>query len=62
MGNLYTGERKVLGVKGASVKSKLFSPSDIQSIMKKAMVKRLSEHYHREWFSEDGAHIRCGCF
>lgn len=38
-----------------SVKSKLFSPSDIQSIMKKAMVKRLSEHYHREWFSEDGA-------
>ena len=41
--------------KAASVKSKLFSPSDIQSIMKKAMVKRLSEHYHVEWFSEDGA-------
>ena len=27
--------------KAASVKSKLFSPSDIQSIMKKAMVERL---------------------
>lgn len=41
--------------KAASVKSKLYSPSDIQSIMKKAMVNRLSEHYHIEWFAEDGA-------
>jgi len=41
--------------KAASVKSKLFSPSDIQSIMKKAMVRRLAEHYHMEWFPEDGA-------
>lgn len=41
--------------KAASVKSRLFSPSDIQSIMKKAMVRRLSRCYHVEWFSEDGA-------
>lgn len=41
--------------KAASVKSKLFSPSDIQSIMKKAIVKRLQERYHIEWFQEDGA-------
>ncbi len=41
--------------KAASVKSKLFSPSDIQSIMKKAMVKRMQERYHVEWFPEDGA-------
>lgn len=41
--------------KAASVKSKLFSPSDIQSIMKKAMVRRLQEHYGIEWFPEDGA-------
>ncbi len=41
--------------KAASVKSKLFSPSDIQSIMKKAMVRRLQEHYRVEWFPEDGA-------
>ena len=41
--------------KAASVKSKLFSPSDIQSIMKKAMVERLKKHYHKEWFEEDGA-------
>lgn len=40
--------------KAASVKSKLFSPSDIQSIMKKAMVKRLGEAYGISWFKEDG--------
>ena len=41
--------------KASSVKSRLFSPSDIQSIMKKAMVKRLQDRYHIEWFPEDGA-------
>ena len=41
--------------KAASVKSKLFSPSDIQSIMKKAMVERMKDVYHMEWFSETGA-------
>lgn len=41
--------------KAASVKSKLFSPSDIQSIMKKAMVRRLQEYYGISWFEEDGA-------
>ena len=40
--------------KAASVKSKLFSPSDIQSVMKKAMVERLKEVYHVEWFPESG--------
>ena len=40
--------------KAASVKSKLFSPSDIQSIMKKAMVERLKERYGINWFQEDG--------
>lgn len=41
--------------KAASVKSKLFSPSDIQSIMKKAMVERLKQKYHVDWFSEEGS-------
>ncbi len=41
--------------KATSVKSALFSPSDIQSIAKKAMVERMKEHYHRTWFPEDGA-------
>ncbi|MBR3397722.1 MAG: class I SAM-dependent RNA methyltransferase [Lachnospiraceae bacterium] len=40
--------------KANSVKSRLFSPSDIQSIMKKAMVERMKEHYHIERFPEDG--------
>lgn len=40
--------------KAASVKSKLFSPSDIQSIMKKAMVERLKRIYHISWFEENG--------
>ena len=40
--------------KATSIKSKLFSPSDIQSIMKKAMVERLKSLYHKEWFTEDG--------
>ena len=40
--------------KAASVKSKLFSPSDIQSIMKKAMVERMKEIHHISWFAEDG--------
>lgn len=41
--------------KAASVKSKLFSPSDIQSIMKKAMVERLKGVYGISWFEETGA-------
>ena len=41
--------------KATSIKSKLFSPSDIQSIMKKAMVERLKQKYHMDWFSEGGA-------
>lgn len=41
--------------KVSSIKSKLFSPSDIQSIVKKAMVERLKQSCHVEWFAETGA-------
>ena len=41
--------------KASSIKSKLFSPSDIQSIAKKAMVERMKQSYHLDWFPEDGA-------
>lgn len=41
--------------KASSIKSKLFSPSDIQSIVKKAIVERLKQVYKVEWFDEDGA-------
>lgn len=40
--------------KAGSVKSKLFSPSDIQSIMKKAMVDRMKSVYRQSWFEENG--------
>ena len=40
--------------KAASVKSKLFSPSDIQSIMKKAMVERMKSVYGKSHFEETG--------
>jgi putative N6-adenine-specific DNA methylase len=42
-------------VTGKSVKSKLFSISDCQAIVKKAIVERLKLHYKRvEWFEENG--------
>ncbi len=40
--------------KASSIKSKLFSPTDIQSIMKKAMVERLKQVYKVQWFEESG--------
>ena len=40
--------------KASSVKSQLFSPSDIQSIMKKAIVERMKAKYRKNWFEEDG--------
>ena len=41
--------------KASSIRSRLFSPSDIQSIMKKAMVERMKGAYGLTWFPEDGA-------
>lgn len=45
-------------VKANSIKSQLFSPSDIQSIMKKAMVERLKEKYKVSWFKETGKEFK----
>ncbi|WP_352418126.1 class I SAM-dependent RNA methyltransferase [Proteiniborus sp.] len=41
-------------VTGKSVNSKLFSVSDCQAIVKKAVVEKLKEKYKTEWFKEDG--------
>ena len=41
--------------KASSIKSKLFSSSDIQSIVKKAMVERMKQEDGMDWFPEDGA-------
>ena len=42
-------------VKGYSLNSRLFSVSDCQKIIKKAIVERLKSVYHIEWFPETGA-------
>lgn len=44
--------------KANSIKSKLFSPSDIQSIMKKAMVERMKSKYQVSWFEETGIEFK----
>lgn len=40
--------------KASSIKSKLFSASDIQAIVKKAVVESLKNKYKIEWFAETG--------
>ena len=41
-------------VLGKSVKSKLFSISDSQAIVKKAIVEEMKDHYKVKWFDETG--------
>ena len=41
-------------VQGKSIKSQLFSVSDCQAIVKKAIVERLKETYGGNWFEETG--------
>ena len=51
---MIVGKDDAFPVKGHSIKSKLFSIPDCQSIIKKAVVQRLSEKYGVEWFEETG--------
>lgn len=48
----YIPKEGTFPVNAKSVKSKLFSLSDIQSISKRAIVKRLTASYRTEWFQE----------
>lgn len=41
--------------KATTVNSRLFSSSDIQSIVKKAIVERLRSYYNISWFEESGS-------
>ncbi|MEQ8175162.1 MAG: class I SAM-dependent RNA methyltransferase [Syntrophomonadaceae bacterium] len=41
-------------VQGKSIKSRLFSVSDCQAIVKKAVVESLKKRYRRQWFVENG--------
>ena len=50
----WIGKIDAFPVKGHAIKSKLFSVPDCQSIVKKAIVNRLSEQYGGKWFAETG--------
>jgi putative N6-adenine-specific DNA methylase len=55
----YLPEDADFPVIGKSVKSKLFSVSDCQAIVKKAVVERLKIHYKKNtWFEETGGFYR----
>src|SRR5699024_5379871 len=41
-------------VEGKSINSKLYSVSDCQGIVKKAVVEKLKTKYNKEWFKETG--------
>jgi len=51
----WLGRRDAFPVKGYSLNSTLFSVSDCQAIIKKAMVERLKTIYNQDWFDETGA-------
>ncbi len=45
-------------VEGKSIKSALFSVSDCQAIVKKAVVENMKKKYHIQWFEEKGPLFR----
>jgi putative N6-adenine-specific DNA methylase len=51
----WIGKYNAFPVKGHSIKSKLYSVPDCQSIIKKAIVDRLSGQYGLKWFAETEA-------
>lgn len=52
--DILPADSKFWVAKATSVKSQLYSTSDIQSIMKKAIVESMRESYHMAWFPETG--------
>lgn len=58
----YIGKKDAFPVTGHSVKSTLFSISDCQSIIKKAVVDRLSSKYGVKWFEETGINYKIEFF
>lgn len=45
-------------VEGKSIKSRLYSVSDCQAIVKKAIVEKMKDKYHLTWFPETGPRYR----
>ena len=50
----FIGRNDAFPVKGHALRSTLFSVPDCQSIVKKAVVNRLSGLYNIKWFAEEG--------
>lgn len=50
----FIGKDDAFPVTGSSIRSKLFSIPDCQSIIKKAIVEKLKKTYNVNWFSETG--------
>ncbi len=51
----YLGKDDAFPVKGWSLNSQLSSVPDCQSIIKRAVVKRMEKQYQQSWFTETGA-------
>jgi len=54
----YLPENANFPVTGKSIKSKLFSISDCQAIVKKAVVEKMKARYPTRWFAENGPLFR----
>lgn len=54
----FIGRADAFPVKGWSLNSQLHSVPDCQAIIKKAVVERLKQKYHVEWFEESGAKLQ----
>ena len=58
----FIGKHDAFPVKGHSIRSKLFSIPDCQAIIKKAVVRSMSERYGIDIFPEDGAKLQIEFF
>ena len=58
----FIGKDDCFPVTGSSIKSKLTSIPDCQSIIKKAIVEQLTESYRVDWFKESGTLYRIEFF
>ena len=58
----FIGSEDCFPVTGSSVRSKLVSIPDCQSIIKKAIVEKLKESYRIDWFKETGSLYRVEFF
>ena len=59
---MFHRQGRLFSSNGSSIKSKLTSIPDCQSIIKKAIVEKLKESYRVDWFKESGTLYRIEFF